>query len=155
MPGFVVGFRRMNRRQSGSFGLRLWAADSDPGPQSQQRRKATPCRGSCFHTVIAPMVKAVRALLHCSRSSSARVLAAWKRPRYQNRRQIAKRRIVSFHLNDVAEAGKPQTRDVPPGAGVANDAGVFEELLRRRFQGGMAVEYEHDSKKLLIELAGR
>lgn len=62
-------------------------------------------------------------------------------------------RIITFHLKDVAVWGKPEARDVPLGTGVADYAGVLKELKRRRFRGVMSLEYEHDSPKLVEEVA--
>lgn len=60
--------------------------------------------------------------------------------------------IISFHLKDVIEWGKPEARDVPLGTGKANYAAVLEEIQRQQFRGLMAIEYEHDSPKLLDEV---
>ncbi|HUT14359.1 MAG TPA: sugar phosphate isomerase/epimerase family protein [Thermoguttaceae bacterium] len=62
-------------------------------------------------------------------------------------------RIVTFHLKDIAEWGKPEARDVPLGTGLADYAGVLKELKRQGFRGVMSLEYEHDSPKLLEEVA--
>lgn len=62
-------------------------------------------------------------------------------------------RIVSFHLKDVAVWGQPAARDVPLGTGLADYTGVLKELKRQGFRGVMALEYEHDSPKLLEEVA--
>jgi sugar phosphate isomerase/epimerase len=62
-------------------------------------------------------------------------------------------RIVTFHLKDVAVSGKPEARDVPLGTGVADYTGVLKELKRQGFRGVMSLEYEHDSPKLIDEVA--
>jgi sugar phosphate isomerase/epimerase len=62
-------------------------------------------------------------------------------------------RIVTFHLKDVVEWGKPEARDVPLGTGKANYAAVLKELHRQGFRGVMSIEYEHDSPKLVEEVA--
>lgn len=62
-------------------------------------------------------------------------------------------RVVSFHLKDVVEWGKPAARDVPLGTGKANYAAVLKELHRQGFRGVMSIEYEHDSPKLMQEVA--
>ncbi|MBN2475282.1 MAG: sugar phosphate isomerase/epimerase [Pirellulales bacterium] len=62
-------------------------------------------------------------------------------------------RIITFHLKDVAEWGKPEARDVPLGTGRADYSAVLKELKRQGFQGVMSLEYEHDSPKLLEEVA--
>jgi sugar phosphate isomerase/epimerase len=62
-------------------------------------------------------------------------------------------RIITVHLKDVEEWGKPESRDVPLGTGKANYVAVLAELYRQKFQGVAAVEYEHDSEKLLDDVA--
>jgi sugar phosphate isomerase/epimerase len=61
-------------------------------------------------------------------------------------------RIVSLHLKDVGEWGKPEARDVPLGSGLADYAAVLKELHRQDFQGVMAIEYEHQSPELMDEV---
>lgn len=48
-------------------------------------------------------------------------------------------------------SGKPETRDVPLGTGVADYAAVLKTLKQQGFQGVMSLEYEHDSPQLLAE----
>jgi len=62
-------------------------------------------------------------------------------------------RIISMHLKDVIELGNPKARDVPLGAGKANYAAVLKELRDQGFKGVMSIEYEHDSEKLVDEVA--
>ena len=62
-------------------------------------------------------------------------------------------RIVSIHLKDVGEWGKPEARDVPLGTGLADYAAVLTELKRQGFRGLMSIEYEHDTDKLVDEVA--
>jgi sugar phosphate isomerase/epimerase len=62
-------------------------------------------------------------------------------------------RIVSIHLKDVGEWGKPEARDVPLGTGLADYAAVLAELKRQGFRGLMSIEYEHDTDKLIDEVA--
>ena len=62
-------------------------------------------------------------------------------------------RIVSIHLKDVGEWGKPEARDVPLGTGLADYAAVLAELKRQGFRGLMSIEYEHDTDKLVDEVA--
>lgn len=62
-------------------------------------------------------------------------------------------RIVSMHLKDVAESGKPESRDVPLGTGKANYAALLAELHRQGFRGVMSIEYEHDSPQLVDDVA--
>ena len=62
-------------------------------------------------------------------------------------------RIITFHLKDVGESGKPDARDVPLGQGLADYTGVLKELKRQKFRGLMTVEYEHESPQLVEEVA--
>ncbi len=63
-----------------------------------------------------------------------------------------KGRIITLHLKDVAEWGKPEARDVPLGTGKADYASVLGELRRQGFQGVLSIEYEHDSPQLVKEV---
>jgi len=62
-------------------------------------------------------------------------------------------RIISLHLKDVGEWGKPEARDVPLGTGLADYGAVLKELRRQGFQGVMGIEYEHDSPQLQEDVA--
>lgn len=62
-------------------------------------------------------------------------------------------RIITVHLKDVAERAKVQARDVPLGTGVGDCTAVLTELRRQGFRGVVSIEYEHDSPKLMDELA--
>jgi sugar phosphate isomerase/epimerase len=62
-------------------------------------------------------------------------------------------RIISMHLKDVGEWGKPEARDVPLGTGLADYAAVLAELKRQGFRGVLAIEYEHDSPELMSDVA--
>jgi sugar phosphate isomerase/epimerase len=62
-------------------------------------------------------------------------------------------RIITMHLKDVIESGKPEARDVPLGAGKANYTQVLKELYAREFRGVMTVEYEHLSPQLAEDVA--
>ncbi len=62
-------------------------------------------------------------------------------------------RVVSFHLKDVIAWGEPAARDVPLGTGKAKYAAVLTELHRQGFQGVLSIEYEHQSPKLVEEVA--
>jgi len=64
-----------------------------------------------------------------------------------------KGRVTGFHLKDVAVWGKPEARDVPLGTGMADYTAVLKELKRQSYRGVMSLEYEHDSPKLLEEVA--
>lgn len=61
-------------------------------------------------------------------------------------------RILSFHLKDVIESGKPEARDVPLGTGKADYAAVLNEAHRQDFRGLMTIEYEHESPQLIEEV---
>jgi sugar phosphate isomerase/epimerase len=67
-------------------------------------------------------------------------------------RQMAGR-IITLHLKDVAEFGKPEARDVPLGTGKADYQAVLRELHRQGFKGVMSIEYEHDSPDLEKDVA--
>jgi len=62
-------------------------------------------------------------------------------------------RIITVHLKDVAERARVSARDVPLGTGVADCTAVLKELRRQGFRGVLSIEYEHDSPKLMDELA--
>ena len=64
-----------------------------------------------------------------------------------------KGRIVSMHLKDVVEVGNPAARDVPLGQGKAKYTQVLRELHAQGFRGVLSIEYEHQSPKLLDEIA--
>lgn len=64
----------------------------------------------------------------------------------------AKPRIISMHLKDVIEVGKPEARDVPLGTGKANYAAVLKELYAQKFRGVMSIEYEHLSDQLVPDV---
>jgi sugar phosphate isomerase/epimerase len=65
----------------------------------------------------------------------------------------AKERIITLHLKDVIESGKPEARDVPLGMGKANYTAVLEELYAWKFRGVMTIEYEHLSDQLVQDVA--
>ena len=62
-------------------------------------------------------------------------------------------RIITLHLKDVGEWGKPEARDVPLGTGLADYGAVLKELRRQGFKGVMGIEYEHDSPQLQEDVA--
>jgi sugar phosphate isomerase/epimerase len=62
-------------------------------------------------------------------------------------------RIITLHLKDVIESGKPEARDVPLGTGKAKYGDVLAEVHRQGFKGVLVVEYEHESPKLVEEVA--
>lgn len=61
--------------------------------------------------------------------------------------------ITTVHLKDIGQWGDPKGRDVPLGKGVGDYTAVLTELHRQGFRGVLTVEYEHDSPKLLDEVA--
>ncbi len=67
--------------------------------------------------------------------------------------KIMEGRILAFHLKDVGEWGKPQSRDVVLGQGLADYADVLRELYRQKFRGVLTVEYEHESDQLMDDVA--
>ena len=64
-----------------------------------------------------------------------------------------KGRIITMHLKDVAEQGNVKARDVPLGTGKADYVEVLKELHSQGFRGVMSIEYEHQSPKLMDEVA--
>jgi L-ribulose-5-phosphate 3-epimerase UlaE len=62
-------------------------------------------------------------------------------------------RIISFHLKDVGQWGKPEARDVPLGTGLADYTAVLHELHRQAYKGVLSIEYEHQSPQLIDEVA--
>lgn len=62
-------------------------------------------------------------------------------------------RILSVHVKDIEQFGNPKSRDVPLGTGQGNFEAALKELYRQRFRGPLLIEYEHDSPKLLEDLA--
>ena len=67
--------------------------------------------------------------------------------------QKMKGRIITMHLKDVVEVGNPKARDVPLGQGKAKYTEVLKELHRQGFRGVLSIEYEHQSPKLLADIA--
>ena len=61
--------------------------------------------------------------------------------------------VITLHLKDVGEWGKPEARDVPLGTGLADYGAVLKELRRQGFRGVMGIEYEHDSPQLQQDVA--
>ena len=54
--------------------------------------------------------------------------------------RILKGRIISSHLKDLNEKGH-NAHDVPYGTGVANIAGILDELKAQGFKGNLSIEY--------------
>ena len=59
-------------------------------------------------------------------------------------------RIISLHMKD--RESQPG-HDVPFGTGIANTAGVLEELKRQNFSGNVSIEYEYDWEDSIPEIA--
>ncbi len=53
-------------------------------------------------------------------------------------------RIISFHLKDLNEFGKPDAHDVPWGTGKADIPAILAELNRQKFKGVFSIEYEYN-----------
>lgn len=66
--------------------------------------------------------------------------------------KILEGRLVSCHLKDLNRMG-PDAHDVPFGTGVANMAGVLDELKRQGFKGNISLEYEHNWDHNVPEVA--
>lgn len=66
--------------------------------------------------------------------------------------RVLRGRIVSSHLKDL-NAFSPDAHDVPFGLGVADIAGLLEELERQKFAGNIAIEYEHNWDRSVPEIA--
>ena len=67
--------------------------------------------------------------------------------------RILKGRIISAHLKDLNEFGKPEAHDVPYGTGVNDVAGVLDELNAQGFAGNISVEYEYHWESSMPEVA--
>lgn len=67
--------------------------------------------------------------------------------------QILRGRIISAHLKDLAEFGKVDSHDVPYGTGVSDVAGILNELKDQGFGGNISVEYEHNWKDNVPDVA--
>ncbi|MGQ9574152.1 MAG: sugar phosphate isomerase/epimerase family protein [Thermoguttaceae bacterium] len=51
-------------------------------------------------------------------------------------------RLISFHLKDIVEFGKPEAEDVVWGTGKGNIEGVLEEVYRQKARPVFGIEYE-------------
>jgi len=67
--------------------------------------------------------------------------------------RILKGRIISSHLKDLNEFGKPEAHDLPYGAGVSDVPAILDELKRQGFQGNISIEYEHNWEHSVPEVA--
>ena len=62
-------------------------------------------------------------------------------------------RIISFHFKDLNRYGKEGAHDVPWGTGKADVEGILAEVHRQKFKGVFSIEYEHNWKTSLPEIA--
>ena len=67
--------------------------------------------------------------------------------------RVLKGRIISLHLKDLNEFGKPDAHDVPFGTGVGNVKGVLDELKAQGFDGNISIEYEYNWDNSVPEIA--
>jgi len=65
---------------------------------------------------------------------------------------ILKGRIISSHLKDLNEFGKPDAHDVPYGTGMCDIKGCLTELKAQRFKGNIAIEYEYNWENSVPEV---
>lgn len=61
-------------------------------------------------------------------------------------------RVITFHLKDLAERDR-HTHDVPWGTGVADIGAILAEMQRQGFRGVFSIEYEHNWKHSMPEIA--
>jgi len=61
-------------------------------------------------------------------------------------------RLISVHVKDI-EKPERKSRDVPWGAGIANARAIMTELDRQGFSGVFAIEYEHNPKDNMADVA--
>lgn len=62
-------------------------------------------------------------------------------------------RIISSHLKDLNEFGKPDAHDVPWGTGKADLNAILAELNRQGFSGVFSIEYEYNWFNSMPEIA--
>ncbi|HOA71825.1 MAG TPA: DUF1080 domain-containing protein [Phycisphaerae bacterium] len=62
-------------------------------------------------------------------------------------------RIISSHLKDLNEFGKPEAHDVIWGTGKADMKAILAELNRQKFAGVFSIEYEHNWLNSMPEIA--
>jgi sugar phosphate isomerase/epimerase len=58
--------------------------------------------------------------------------------------RILRGRIISVHLKDLNEFGKPGAHDVPFGTGVSEIKACLDELKAQNFGGNISIEYEYN-----------
>lgn len=64
--------------------------------------------------------------------------------------RVLEGRVLSLHLKDRA---RPEAHDVIFGTGMGNVGGVLDELRRQDFSGHIAVEYEHNWRNSVPDVA--
>lgn len=62
-------------------------------------------------------------------------------------------RIVSFHFKDLNEFGTKKAHDVPWGTGKGDVKAMLTEVKRQNFKGVFSIEYEHNWKNSVPEIA--
>ena len=62
-------------------------------------------------------------------------------------------RIIEFHFKDINKKGDRKAYDVPWGTGVCDVPAMLAEIHRQKFQGNFYIEYEHNWKTSLPEIA--
>ena len=63
-------------------------------------------------------------------------------------------RVITFHVKDLSEFGKPEAKDIVWGTGVSKLKDVLAQLKAMKFKGALSVEYE-DHPKNQVELVGQ
>jgi sugar phosphate isomerase/epimerase len=61
-------------------------------------------------------------------------------------------RVLAFHMKDRGEIGK-QTHDRPFGTGIIDNMAILDEVRKHGFAGNVSIEYEHNWKTSLPEIA--
>jgi sugar phosphate isomerase/epimerase len=61
-------------------------------------------------------------------------------------------RVLAFHMKDRELVGKA-SHDRPFGTGVIDNAAILDEVRKHGFAGNVSIEYEHNWKKSLPEVA--
>lgn len=62
-------------------------------------------------------------------------------------------RVLCLHFKDLNEKGSVKAHDVPWGTGISNAKGQMAELKRQGFRGAFCIEYEHNWKESVPEIA--
>ena len=66
--------------------------------------------------------------------------------------KILNGRIISSHLKDLNDFGKPEAHDVVFGQGVSDVPGILDELHRQGFKGNISIEYEYNWDRSVPEV---